>query len=156
MQFIFFLYYLVIKMVNLELLDEIKSKLTDGNAVSADCLKLFEVYKQVSLEKAGLREEFDDMGMLDMKFLGQINISDENKKFWLKFKEGKVDYGEGTVDNPSLTFTTNMDTFTGIIFGTIEISGAHEAGDVSFDGGSEALMDLQAITSVLNDFLQNI
>jgi hypothetical protein len=49
-----------------------------------------------------------------------------------------------------------METFTGILFGTIEISGAHEAGDVSFDGGSEALMDLQAITSILNDFLQNI
>ena len=96
------------------------------------------------------------MGMLDMDFLAQIIISDENKKFWLKFKEGKVDYGEGDVDNPSLAFTTNMDTFTGILFGTIEISGAHKAGDVSFDGGSEALMDLQAITSVLNDFLQNI
>ncbi len=121
-----------------------------------DCFKLFEIYKQISSEHVGLRDEFEDMAMLDMDFLGQIIISDENKKFWLKFKEGKVDYGEGNVDNPSLAFSTNMVTFTGILFGTIEISGAHEAGDVSFDGGSEALMDLQAITSVLNDFLQNI
>ena len=143
-------------MVKSELLNEIKLKLSDGGAMPGDCLKLFEIYKQISTENAGLREEFDDMAMLDMEFLGQIIISDENKKFWLKFKEGKVDYGEGNVDNPSLAFTTNMDTFTGILFGTIEISGAHEAGDVSFDGGSEALMDLQAITSVLNDFLQNI
>jgi len=146
----------VIKIVNSELLNEIKLKLSDGSAMPGDCLKIFEIYKQVSLELAGLREEFDDMAMLDMNFLGQIIISDENKKFWLKFKEGKVDYGEGDVDNPSLTFTTNMATFTGILFGTIEISGAHDAGDVSFDGGSEALMDLQAITSVLNEFLQNI
>jgi len=143
-------------MVNSELLDEIKLRLSDGNAMHEDCLKLFEIYKQISSENAGLREEFDDMGMLDMDFLGKIIISDENKKFWLKFKEGKVDYGENDINNPSLTFTTNMNTFTGILFGTIEISGAHEAGDVSFDGGSEALMDLQAITSVLNDFLQNI
>jgi len=143
-------------MVNSELLDEIKLRLSDGNAMHEDCLKLFEIYKQISSENAGLREEFDDMGMLDMDFLGQIIISDENKKYWLKFKEGKVDYGESEVNNPSLAFTTNMDTFTGILFGTIEISGAHEAGDISFDGGSEALMDLQAITSVLNDFLQNI
>ena len=143
-------------MVNSELLNEIKLKLSDGSAMPEDNLKLFEIYKQISTENAGLREEFDDMAMLDMDFLGKIIISDENKKFWLKFKEGKVDYGEGDVDNPSLAFTTNMDTFTGILFGTIEISGAHEAGDVSFDGGSEALMDLQAITSVLNDFLQNI
>ena len=146
----------MIKIVNSELLNEIKLKLSDGSAMPEDNLKLFEIYKQISTENAGLREEFDDMAMLDMDFLGQIVISDENKKFWLKFKEGKVDYGEGDVDNPSLAFTTNMDTFTGILFGTIEISGAHKAGDVSFDGGSEALMDLQAITSVLNDFLQNI
>jgi hypothetical protein len=143
-------------MVNSELLNEVKSKLSDGSAMPGDCFKIFEIYKQVSSEHARLRDEFEDMAMLDMDFLGQINISDENRKFWLKFKEGKVDYGEGEVDNPSLAFTTNMDTFTGILFGTIEISGAHEAGDVSFDGGSEALMDLQAITSILNDFLQNI
>jgi len=140
-------------MVNSELLNEVKLKLSDGSAMPGDCFKLFEIYKQIH---AGLREEFEDMAMLDMDFLGQINISDQNKKFWLKFKEGKVDYGEGDVDNPSLAFTTNITTFTGILFGTIEISGAHEAGDVSFDGGSEALMDLQAITSILNDFLQNI
>jgi len=143
-------------MVNSELLNEVKSKLSDGSAMPGDCFKIFEIYKQISSEHVGLREEFEDMAMLDMDFLGQIIISDENKKFWLKFKEGKVDYGEGDVDNPSLAFTTNMSTFTGILFGTIEISGAHEAGDVIFDGGSEALMDLQAITSVLNDFLQNI
>ena len=143
-------------MVNSELLNEIKLKLSDGSAKPGDCLKLFEIYKQVSLEHAGLRDEFEDMAMLDMNFLGQIIISDENKKYWLQFKEGKVDYGEGEGNNPSLAFTTNMATFTGILFGTIEISGAHEAGDVSFDGGSEALMDLQAITSVLNEFLQNI
>ncbi len=123
--------------------------------MSGDCIKIFEIYKQMSSENEELREEFDDMGMLDMDFLGQIIISDENKKFWLKFKEGRVNYGEGDVVNPSLTFTTNMATFTGILFGTIEISGAHEAGDVSFDGSSEVLMDFQAITSVLNDFLRN-
>ena len=146
----------MIKIVNSELFNEMKLKLSDGSAMSGDCIKLFEIYKQVSSEHVGIRDEFEDMGMLDMDFLAQIIISDENKKFWLKFKEGKVDYGESDVDNPSLSFTTNMATFTGILFGTIEISGAHEAGDVSFDGSSEALMDLQAITSVLNDFLQNI
>ena len=146
----------MIKIVNSELFNEIKLKLSDGSAMPGDCIKLFEIYKQVSSEHAGLRDEFEDMGMLDMDFLAQIIISDESKRFWLKFKEGKVDYGEGDIDNPSLAFTTNMATFTGILFGTIEISGAHEAGDVSFDGSSEALMDLQAITSILNDFLQNI
>ncbi len=147
---------MVKKLLNSELLHEIKLKLSDGNAKAEDCSKLFEIYKQISLENAELREEFDDMGMLDMDFLGQMIISDKNKKFWLKFKDGKVDYGKDDANNPLITFTTNMNTFIGILFGTIEISSAHKAGDVSFNGDSEALMDFQAITSVLNDFLQNI
>ncbi len=122
-------------------LEKIKSKL--------------EEYKQTSIGNEGLREEFEDMDMLGMDFLAQIVITDTSVKLWFKFNDGKVDWGEGDTENPSLTFSTSLSTFTGIIFGEIEISGAHEAGDVSFDGGSEALMDLQAITSVINEFLQN-
>ncbi len=144
-------------MVDQELVNQIKSKLTDaGKATVEDNLKLFEVYKQLSLESKELNAEFEDMAMLDMDFTGQIIISDENKKYWLEYKGGKVDYGEGDKENPSLTFTTTIGTFTGILFGKIEISSAHEAGDVSFDGGSEALMDFQAITSVINEFMQSI
>jgi hypothetical protein len=69
-------------MVNSELLNEVKLKLSDGSALPGDYFKLFEIYKQISSENAGLRDEFEDMAMLDMDFLGQIIISDENKKFW--------------------------------------------------------------------------
>ncbi len=145
-------------MVDQELLNNIISKLNEGGTVTADdTLKLLEVYKQVSLEKKELQEEFEDMAMMDMEFLVQIIISDENnKKFWLKFKEGKIDYGEGDIEGTTLTFTTNMATFSGILFGQIEISSAHEAGEVSFDGSGVELMDFQAITSVINDFLLNL
>ncbi|MBY8985066.1 MAG: SCP2 sterol-binding domain-containing protein [Candidatus Lokiarchaeota archaeon] len=144
-------------MVNQQFLDNVKSKLNEGGAVTADdTLQLLEVYKQISLEKKELQEEFEDMAMLDMEFLGQIIISDENRKFWLEFKGGKVDFGEGEVEVPTLTFNTTMNVFSGILFGHIEISSAHKAGDVSFEGSGEELMDFQAITSVINDFLQNL
>jgi hypothetical protein len=142
-------------MVDEELIKYIKKKLNDGgNTSSEDSLKLLKVYKQVSTENEKLRDEFEDMAMLDMSFVGKIIISDENKKFWLEFKGGKVDFGEGDVGNPTLTFTTTMNIFSGILFGQIEISSAHKAGDVSFEGSGEELMDFQAITSVINDFLQ--
>jgi len=144
-------------MVNQDLLNNVKSKLNESGTVTADdTLQLLEVYKQISLEKKELQEEFEDMAMLDMEFLGQIIISDENKKFWLKFKEGKVDFGEGEVEEPTLIFTTTMNVFSGILFGHIEISSAHKAGDVSFEGSGEELMDFQAITSVINGFLQDL
>ncbi len=144
-------------MVNQDLLNNIKSKLNESGSVTADdTLKLLEVYKQISLEKKELQEEFEDMAMLDMEFLCQIIISDENKKYWLKFKEGKVDFGEDDIEKPTLTFTTAMSVFSGILFGHIEISSAHKAGDVSFEGSGEELMDFQAITSVINDFLKNL
>ena len=144
-------------MIDQELLKNVKVKLEGGETVTAeDSLKLLKIYKQISSEDKRLEEEFEDMAMLDMEFLGQIIISDEDKKIWLKFKEGKVDYGEEEVENPTLTFSTSRDVFTGILFGNIEISSAHEAGDVSFEGSGEELMDFQAITSVINDFIQNL
>ncbi len=145
------------QMINQELLTNIKVKLEGGmTATAEDSLKLLQLYKQISSEDKRLEEEFEDMAMLDMEFLGQIIISDDDKKLWLKFKEGKVDYGEEEIENPTLTFTTSKAIFTGILFGTVEISGAHEAGDVSFEGRGEELMDFQAITSVINDFIQNL
>ncbi len=144
-------------MIDQELLKKVKVKLEGGESATAeDSLTLLQIYKQISSEDKRLEEEFEDMAMLDMEFLGQIIISDDNKKIWLKFKEGKVDYGEEDVENPTLTFTTSKAILTGILFGTIEISGAHEAGDVSFEGKGEELMDFQAITSVINDFIQNL
>ena len=144
-------------MIDQELLANVKVKLEGGETVTAeDSLKLLKIYKQISSEDKRLEEEFEDMAMLDMEFLGQIIISDEDKKIWLKFKEGKIDYGEEEVENPTLTFTTTKDIFTGILFGSIEISSAHEAGNVSFEGRGEELMDFQAITSVINDFIQNL
>ena len=116
----------------------------------------FNIYKRTTQENPGIREEFEDMAMLDMDFLCLIILSDTDTKLWLSFKGGIVDYGEGAVDNPTLTFTTSLDIFKGIIYGEIEISSAHETGDVTFGGAGEALMDFQAITSVINEFLENI
>ncbi|KKN04422.1 hypothetical protein LCGC14_1097670 [marine sediment metagenome] len=145
-------------MVDQDLLTTIKTKLNEGGSDTLDdYLKILELYKQISSEVKGLHEEFEDMAMLDMEFLGQIIISDENnKKLWVKFKEGSVDYGDDEVENPTLIFKTSSSTFTGILFGQIEISSAHEAGEVSFDGKGEELMDFQAITSIINDFIQNL
>jgi putative sterol carrier protein len=143
-------------MVDSDLLNDVKSRLGSSVTIdkSEDFLKLFEIYKQLSQENKELEAEFEDMAMLEMDFLGQIIISDENRKFWFKFKEGKVDYGEGEVENPSLTFTTTMLIFNKIIYGELEISSAHKAGDVKFDGEGEALMDLQSIMAVINEFIK--
>lgn len=143
------------KMVDLELLNEVKAKLdsSNGETSMADTFKFFEVYKQISLEEKGLKDEFEDMDMLNMDFLGQIIISDENKKCWFKFKECMVDYGEGEIENPSLIFTTTIEIFNKILFGEIEISSAHEAGDITYEGSPESLMDFQSIMFVLNDYI---
>ena len=138
-------------MVDQELYDEVKNVLVAGETPHPEhVFKLFEIYKQLSAESEELRAEFEDMDMLGMDFLGEIYIAETDKKVWLSFKDGKIDFGQGGVDNPTLTFETSVMTLTGIIFGTIEISSAHEAGDVKFGGGPEALMDFQAISSVIN------
>ena len=143
-------------MVNDELIKYIKEKLKEGGDTTAeDTLKLLKVYKDISVENEKLKAEFEDMAMLDMDFLGQIIISDENnKELWIGFKAGSVDFGEEHIENPSLTFITTRTILNGVLFGQIDIASAHKAGDIKFDGNGEALMDFQAITSVINDFLQ--
>ena len=143
-------------MVDEELIKYIKEKLKEGgNTTAEDTLQLLEVYRYISAGNKKLKVEFEDMAMLDMNFLGQIIISDENnKELWIGFKDGSVDFGEEHIENPSLTFTTTRTILSGVLFGQIDIANAHKEGDIKFDGNGEELMDFQAITSVINDFLQ--
>lgn len=142
-------------MVNQELLNEVRDLLMSGElATLNDVFKLLEVYKQLSEESDGLKAELEDMDMLRMNFLCEITLSDTDTKIWMSFKNGRIEFGEGDASNPTLSFSTTKEKFIDIIFGVIEISSAHESGDVTFSGGSEALMDLQAITSVFNEYIK--
>ena len=109
-------------MVDEALLNEVKEKMDAGAAASDvnDTLKVYELFKQVAEENEDLKEELEDMDIAI-----QMVITDADKKFWLKAHDGTMEFGEGTVDNPSFTFSATKEVAAGMLFGEVDATSAY-------------------------------
>ncbi|MBY8989006.1 MAG: SCP2 sterol-binding domain-containing protein [Candidatus Lokiarchaeota archaeon] len=118
-------------MVDEALLKEVKGMIGAGAAASDvnDTLKVYELFKQVAEENDDLKEELEDMDITI-----QMNITDADAKFWLKAKDGTMEFGKGEVDNPSFTFSATKEVAAGMIFGEVDATSAYMAGDITVEG----------------------
>ncbi len=99
-------------------------------------LTLMELVKQVSGEVDDLKEELDDID----EFVGQMVITDKDFKYWLKIGDGKFDYGEGTVEDPSFTMSANWETMGGLMTGDVDGTSAYMSGDLQIEGNLQDTM----------------
>ncbi|MBD3216161.1 MAG: hypothetical protein GF311_26345 [Candidatus Lokiarchaeota archaeon] len=129
-------------MVDEALLKEMKEKF-DAGAESADpndALKVYELYKQLAEESEDLKEELEDMDILV-----QMVLTDVDKKYWVKAKEGTLEYGEGEIDDPSFTFSATSDVGAGMLYGEVDATSAYMAGDITVEGNLQDAMAFQEI-----------
>ena len=129
-------------MVDESLLKDLKAA-QDAGAASAgvpEMMKVFEFIKQISTENEDLKEELEDMDIAI-----QMVISDADKKFWLTVKEGDLDFGDGEVDNPSFTMSSNLEVGAGILMGEVDATSAYMAGDITVEGNLQDAMAFQEI-----------
>ena len=140
-------------MVDKALLKEIKEKIDAGAAASdvKDTLKVYELFKQVAEENDDLKEELEDMDITI-----QMNITDADAKFWLKAKEGTMEFGEGTVDNPSFTFSATKEVGAGMLFGEVDATSAYMAGDITVEGNLQDAMAFQEIIELALEALEDM
>ena len=144
-------------MVDEALLKEVKEKMAAGAAASdvKDTLKVYELFKQVAEENEDLKEELEDMDITI-----QMNITDADAKFWLKAKEGTMEFGEGIVDNPSFTFSATKEIGAGMLFGEVDATSAYMAGDITVEGNLQDAMAFQEIIELaleaLEDMFENL
>ena len=118
-------------MVDESLLKDLKAA-QDAGASSAsvsDMMKVFAFIKEVSTSNEDLKEELEDMDIAI-----QMVITDADKKFWLSVKEGNLDYGDGEVENPSFTMSSNLEVGAGILMGEVDATSAYMAGDITVEG----------------------
>ena len=129
-------------MVDESLLKDIKAAQDKGAAAASpdDMMKVFEFIKQVSIENEDLKEELEDMDIAI-----QMVINDADKKTWLSVKEGVLDYGEGDVENPSFTMSSNLEVGAGILMGEVDATSAYMAGDITVEGNLQDAMAFQEI-----------
>ncbi len=99
-------------------------------------LTLMELVKQVSGEVDDLKEELDDID----EFVGQMVITDKDFKYWLKIGDGKFDYGEGPVEDPSFTMSANWETMGGLMTGDVDGTSAYMSGDLQIEGNLQDTM----------------
>jgi putative sterol carrier protein len=129
-------------MVDESLLKDLKAAQDAGASAASvdDMMKVFAFIKQVSTENEDLKEELEDMDIAI-----QMVITDADKKFWLSVKEGDLDFGDGEVDNPSFTMSSNLEVGAGILMGEVDATSAYMAGDITVEGNLQDAMAFQEI-----------
>ena len=140
-------------MVDKALLKEIKDAIDAGAAASDvnDTLKVYELFKQVAEENEDLKEELEDMDITI-----QMNITDADAKFWLKAKEGTLEFGKGDVENPSFTFSATKEIGAGMLFGEVDATSAYMAGDITVEGNLQDAMAFQEIIELALEALEDM
>ncbi|MBY8989225.1 MAG: SCP2 sterol-binding domain-containing protein [Candidatus Lokiarchaeota archaeon] len=129
-------------MVDESLLKDLKAAQDAGASGASvdDMMKVFAFIKQVSTENEDLKEELEDMDIAI-----QMVITDADKKFWLSVKEGDLDFGDGEVENPSFTMSSNLEVGAGILMGEVDATSAYMAGDITVEGNLQDAMAFQEI-----------
>ncbi len=125
-------------MVDEALAAEVKD-MRDNKTLAADpknVLKIMELMKQVSGEVDDLKEELEDID----EFIGQMDVTDKGFKWWVKIGDGKFDYGEGSVEDPSFTMSANWETLGGLMSGEVDGTSAYMSGDLQIEGNLQDTM----------------
>ncbi|GAH38992.1 unnamed protein product, partial [marine sediment metagenome] len=96
-------------MVDENLVKELKEIREKGGSQPSDSLKMYEFVKQMAEESEDLKEELEDIDPMAV----QLVVTDANYKYWVTLGDGKIDYGEGDANDPSVTMSATGATWTG-------------------------------------------
>ncbi|MHA2394595.1 MAG: SCP2 sterol-binding domain-containing protein [Promethearchaeota archaeon] len=117
-------------MVDANLIKELKEMRDKGPGAPSDALKMFEFIKQLAAENEELKEELEDIDTV----VAQMEVTDVDYKYWVKFGEGAADYGEGDSDEATVTMKAVTATWTGLSSGEIDSTSAYMSGDLVIEG----------------------
>ncbi len=117
-------------MVDENLIKELKEMRAKGASQPSDALKMYEFVKQMVEESEDLKEELEDIDAMAV----QLVVTDVNYKYWVKLGDGKIDYGEGEADDPSVTMSATQATWAGLSSGELDSTSAYMSGDLAIEG----------------------
>ncbi|NVM37827.1 MAG: SCP2 sterol-binding domain-containing protein [Candidatus Lokiarchaeota archaeon] len=140
-------------MVSDDLLQKLKAlRDGEGERSPSDALLLCEAMKQLAAENEDIKEEVEDMDTILVQFVW----TDVDYKYWVKLGEGKVDYGEGEADNPSVTMKATSTTWAGMGAGEIESTSAYMSGDLQIDGNLQDAIAYGEINNMVGEVLSEL
>ncbi len=117
-------------MVDENLIKELKEMREKGPSEPSAALKMYEFIKQLGAENEELKEELEDIDTI----LVQMEVTDVNYKYWVKFGEGAVEYAEGESEDASVTMKATQATWTELSSQEIDSTSAYMSGDLVIEG----------------------
>jgi len=117
-------------MVDENLIKELKEMRAKGASQPSDALKMYEFVKQMAEESEDLKEELEDIDAMAV----QLVVTDVKYRYWVKLGDGKIDYGEGDADDPSVTMSATGATWAGLSSGELDSTSAYMSGDLVIEG----------------------
>lgn len=140
-------------MVDKEKLVKLKS-LMEAGADAAD-VNAIPVVWDFFVDLANENEEIQDE-IADATVRVQMVLTDADNKYWLKVEEGKMTWGEGTVEDPTFTFSAVKKIGIGMLFGEVDATSAYMAGDITVEGNLQDAMFFQEIIELSMEIAEDL
>ncbi len=141
-------------MVDKEVIAKLKAmREGGGEAKPSDALLLYEFIKQVAAENEDLKEELEDMDLIQVQFV----VSDGGPyKYWVKAGDSKFEYGEGEIDDPNVTMTATAETWGALGSGEADSTSAYMSGDLQIDGNLQDAIAYGEVLSIAMEAFEDL
>ncbi|MBY9003185.1 MAG: SCP2 sterol-binding domain-containing protein [Candidatus Lokiarchaeota archaeon] len=130
-------------MVDKALLDEVKAIRENGLKDPSEAIKMFKLAKALATESEDMKDEIEDMKEIKVGFV----VSDKDFQFGVTMGDGKIEITEGALSDPSVTLSTSMENWSGMLSGEVDATSLYMGGDLTIEGN---LQDAIAFGEVLN------
>lgn len=140
-------------MVDKGKLAKLKEKMAAGaDAASVDDIPLvWDFFVDLANENEEIQDE-----IADATVRVQMVLTDADNKYWLKVEEGKMNWGEGAIEDPTFTFTCVKKIGVGMLFGEVDATSAYMAGDITVEGNLQDAMFFQEIIELSMEIAEDL
>ncbi len=93
-------------------------------------LNIYDNYELLSVENEEFRLELE----LLKRNIVQVNIFDTGFKYWVKFGEGKFNYGKGEIAGADIFVSCSHEIMNGILNGELDAKSEYLKGNIKLEG----------------------
>jgi putative sterol carrier protein len=140
-------------MVDKEKVKALKERMEGGaeNATVEDIPLVWDFFVDLANENEEIQDEIADANVRV-----QMVLTDADNKYWLRVEEGKMSWGEGTIDDPTFTFSAAKKIGIGMLFGEVDATSAYMAGDITVEGNLQDAMFFQEIIELSMEIFEDL
>ena len=139
-------------MVDQSLLDAVKGIRENGLKAPSDALKMFELAKALAAESEDMKEEIEDMDIIKVGFV----VNDKDYQFGVTIGEGKLEVTEGALSDASVTLSTTMENWGGMLSGEVDATSLYMGGDLAIDGNLQDAIAFGEILNIMQEELEDM